>query len=257
MILGIDIGNTSISVAILKGKQVLHVNTIDVNVKKNELHRQLDKYTKRYLKNRAKLVRGIICSVVPKKTRVVEQYVLQKFKIPVHVIGRDVDVPIVNNYTDQKQVGQDRLVGAYAVKKIFGSPAIIVDFGTATTFDVVNRKGEYAGGIIVPGVRLSAESLFSKTALLPRVEHISAPKHLIGRNTQESILSGIFNGYGAMCTGLIEDIRREIKNNPQIILTGGYTQVMKRFIKVKISKIERHLVFKGIAFLHKDCPSSP
>lgn len=254
MIIAFDIGNTAISLALLKGKRVLHVDTIDINVKRDELYRQIDSYIKHHLSDLYRVDRGIICSVVPKKTRAIQRYVAKKLQVPVSVIGQDVNVPIVNNYTDKKQVGQDRLVGAYAVKKMFGSPAIIVDFGTATTFDLVNDKGEYDGGIIVPGVRLSAESLFSKTALLPRIEHINAPKHLIGRNTQESILSGIFYGYGAMCTGLIDEIQHQTQRKPKIILTGGYTQVMKRFIKAKISKIDRHLVFKGIAFLHQDCP---
>ena len=123
--------------------------------------------------------------------------------MPVDIIGRDIVVPIKNRYKNPKQVGQDRLVGAYGAMKIYGCPLIVVDLGTAITFDVISPKGEYLGGAIVPGIRLSAESLFLKTALLPHIE-IQAPRHIIGKTTQESMLSGLFYGYGSLCRGIID-----------------------------------------------------
>ena len=138
-------------------------------------------------------------------------------------------MPMENNY-NPKQIGQDRLVGAYAAKVLYGFPAIIIDFGTATTFDVVNGKGEYDGGLIVPGIRLSTETLFQKTALLPRIENIQAPKNLVGKNTQDSILSGLFYGYGTMSSGLIDLIEKKIKGKAKVIITGGYTSLMKKYI---------------------------
>src|SRR6185503_4775114 len=111
----------------------------------------------------------VICSVVPKYLKIGESEIKRRYgKSPV-VIGRQISVPIKNNYRNKSQVGQDRLVGAYAAERLYGAPAIIVDFGTAITFDVVSAHGDYDGGIIVPGIRLSAESLFRKTALLPEV----------------------------------------------------------------------------------------
>jgi type III pantothenate kinase len=126
---------------------------------------------------------------------------------------------------------------------------VIIDLGTAVTFDVVNARGDYEGGMIVPGIMMSAESLFHKTALLPKIQEIQAPKQLIGRDTQQSILSGLFHGYGAMCNGLIDDITRQLKCKPKVIVTGGYTNLMKKYIKNRMTCIDNHLVFKGIYLL--------
>ena len=156
--------------------------------------------------------------------------------------------PIKNRYKNPKQVGQDRLVGAYGAMKIYGCPLIVVDLGTAITFDVISPKGEYLGGAIVPGIRLSAESLFLKTALLPHIE-IQAPGHIIGKTTQESILSGLFYGYGSLCRGFIDLISQQIKSKPKVVMTGGHTGLMKKFVSPKIRIIDEDLVFKGIYFL--------
>ena len=106
-------------------------------------------------------------------------------QISVRIIGKDIHVPMVNKYKNPKQVCQDRLVGAYAARMLYGEPLIVIDLGTAIAFDVVSAKGEYLGGVIVPGLRLSAESLFTKTALLPEID-IKAPQSPIGRTTQVS-----------------------------------------------------------------------
>ena len=167
-------------------------------------------------------------------------------------MGKDVIVPLINRYRNPRQVGQDRLVGAYAALKFYGAPVIVIDFGTAITFDVVSKRREYLGGIIVPGIRLSAESLFHKTALIPRID-IVKPGPLIGKDTQESVLSGIFYGYGAMSRGLIELIAKKFKGDkPKVIVTGGYTAQMKKYIASQITKIDRYLVFKGLFLLWEE-----
>ena len=191
----------------------------------------------------------VICSVVPDVLSAVVKIVKKKSGINPVVVGKNITVPIKNNYRIPSQVGQDRLVVAYAAKALYGAPAIVIDFGTAITFDVISRKGEYEGGMILPGIQLSAESLFQKTALLPRIDTIKPPKNLIGKNTQESILSGLFNGYGAMSAGLIDAIAKEIGGNPKVIVTGGYTHLMKKFISHKIHAIDPQLIFKGLARL--------
>ena len=165
------------------------------------------------------------------------------------VVGRDIKVPIKNLYRKAYQVGQDRLVGAYGAKILYGTPAIIIDFGTATTFDVVSKKGEYLGGVIVPGLRLSIESLFEKTALLPKVK-IQRPEGVIGKDTKNSILSGISYGYGSLCDGMIELISKQIKQKPVVIITGGYSALIKEFIK-RFDYIDKSLVFKGMYFSYQ------
>ena len=168
--------------------------------------------------------------------------------MPVALIGRDIVVTIKNQYKNPKEVGQDRLVGAFGAMKIYGCPLIVVDLGTAITFDVISPKGEYLGGSIDPGIRLSAESLFLKTALLPHIE-IQSPRSIIGKTTRESILSGLFYGYGSLCRGLIDLISQQLKHSPKVVMTGGHTQLMKKFVSPKIRIIDEDLVFKGIYFL--------
>ena len=242
MLLAIDIGNTTIGFAVIhKAGRIESVIVIDTDAKINKIKAVVAKILKAQKINKA-----VICSVVPKVSKILEN--ILKKSIPVDIIGRDILVPINNRYKNPKQVGQDRLVGAYGAMKIYGWPLIVVDLGTAITFDAISSKGEYLGGAIVPGIRLSAESLFLKTALLPHIE-IQAPRRIIGKTTQESILSGLFYGYGSLCRGFIDLISRQMKVKPKVVMTGGHTQLMKKFVSPKIRIIDEDLVFKGIYFL--------
>jgi len=242
MLLAIDIGNTTIGFAVIhKTGHIVTVVTIDTDTKANKIKAVVAKILRAHVISRA-----VICSVVPKASKALED--ILKKNVPVDIIGRDMVVPIKNCYKNPKQVGQDRLVGAYGAMKIYGRPLIVVDLGTAITFDVISSKGEYLGGAIVPGIRLSAESLFLKTALLPRIE-IQAPRQIIGKTTQESILSGLFYGYGSLCRGFIDLISQQMKVKPKVVMTGGHTRLMKKFVSPKIRIIDENLVFKGIYFL--------
>jgi type III pantothenate kinase len=260
VMLAIDIGNTSISFGVFKGRRIVMQEGIPTGVSiprfkfneardKRQLEKRLGIVFQGIHSRYPGIARVVTCSVVPEALRAVQTGVLRHLRVKPLVVGKDIEVPLKNNYRDPRQVGQDRLVVAYAAKYLYGQPLIVIDFGTATTFDVVSPRGDYEGGIIVPGIRLSAESLFQKTALLPRIEHIQRPKDLIGKDTEGSILSGIFNGYGAMCCGLIDRIARRMRETPKVIVTGGYTDIMKDFISSKIDKIDPCLVFKGMAFL--------
>ncbi len=249
MLLAIDIGNTTVTLAIMKGRRVVQRHSLETSGLPTELKKTLN----RIKRNFPPLSDVILCSVVPKTLKIIDRALRRHLKITPLVIGKDIKVPIKNNYRDPRQVGQDRLVCAYAAKRLYGSPVIIVDFGTAITFDVISKQGHYQGGIIVPGIRLSVESLFQKTALLPRINAIKGPKALVGKDTQESILSGIFFGYGSMCCGLIDHIAKGLKGKPQVIVTGGHTHLMRKFIAKKITKIDKDLVFKGMAMLCVKC----
>lgn len=251
MLLAIDIGNTIIHLALMKDKRIVKRFSIETRLSSLKLKSELKGILKQVKKKDKALKNIIICSVVPKTLKVVERKIQKICKLRPQVIGRDIRVPIANRYFKPQEVGQDRLVGAYGVKMLYGYPAIVIDFGTAITFDVVSKKGAYEGGMIVSGIRLSAESLFHKTALLPRIDRIKAPRHLVGKTTQESILSGIFHGYGAMCDGLIKLISLEIKGRPKVILTGGYTDLVRKFISQKNYTVDNDLVFKGLSLLLK------
>jgi len=247
--LAVDIGNTTTSFGVLKGKRVVATGEIETRLRRSKLRRAISGLIREFKKD-FWFEGCIICSVVPPVLNTVKAAIQKSTEVKALVVGREIIVPLVNRYRNPKQVGQDRLVGAFAAMKLYGLPAIVIDFGTAITFDVVSARKEYLGGIIVPGVRLSAESLFQKTALIPRVDVVK-PGALIGKDTQESVLSGIFYGYGAMSRGLITLLQKKLRAKPKVIVTGGYTPQMRKHIAVQITKIDRHLVFKGLYLLWK------
>ncbi len=251
MILTVDIGNTTIAFGTVDKGVLRRIWRVDTSTEKNALTKEINKAFKAIIKYKKLLKLAVICSVVPDATNIVEQLVIKTFKIKVKVIGRDVEVPIKNRYRNPAQVGQDRLVGAWAGLKSYGSPLIVIDLGTAITFDVINAKEEYIGGAIVPGLRLSAESLFLKTALLPNIA-IKAPKSVIGQTTQDSILSGLFYGYGFLCQGFIQAMSKNLHPVPKVVMTGGHTHLMAQFIASNVRIIDEHLVHKGMYLLVQD-----
>ncbi|MFH1359558.1 MAG: type III pantothenate kinase [Candidatus Omnitrophota bacterium] len=247
MILAVDIGNSTIAIAVVQNCKVIKRKTVDSTLKPLRLNAQLNKAIAVFKKDIRLCERIYICSVVPQMTKTVCA-VLSKCAFPKPVvIGKDIKVPIKNKYRRPSQVGQDRLVCAFAAKRLYGTPCIVVDLGTAITFDVISKKGEYLGGLIIPGLKMSLESLFNKTALLPRVE-IRKPKELIGKDTKSSILSGIFHGYGVLSDGLIHQISKEIKGKPVVVATGGFTDLIKIFSR-NISLIDKDLSLKGMSLV--------
>ncbi len=160
------------------------------------------------------------------------------------VLGKDAAVPIKNLYKRKREVGQDRLVNAFAARELYGAPAVVIDFGTAVTFDIVSRKGEYLGGLIMPGIKMSLASLYEKTALLPRVK-LKAAKDIIGKDTVNSIRGGILFGLGAMCDGLVARYKKNLGRNLKVIATGGNARLIKRYAK-SIQVVDEDLTLKGL-----------
>ncbi len=248
-LLAVDIGNTTISLGLVQDQRVLKSWRIESSLQPSDLQRRLKSAVQALGKSPYPPGAVVICSVVPHLTGRLRSVLSAALKVKALTIGRDIKVPIINRYRNPGQVGQDRLVCSFAAE-LYGTPLIVIDFGTAITFDVVSAKREYLGGIIVPGIRLSAEALWKKTALLPKVR-IKAPRELIGRDTKGSILSGIFYGYGALCDGLIERIAEALDSKPHIILTGGYSRLMSKFISQKINVVDEDLIFKGMGLLFR------
>lgn len=242
MLLAIDIGNTNISLGIFKGAKLIRSFSIPT---KN--------YNLRILKRklgRADIDDAVICSVVPKLTKVV-QHSLKKLTVKTsYIIGKDLIVPIKNHYRNPKQLGKDRLVNAYAAAKLYGAPAIIIDAGTCITFDLVSKNNEYLGGLIFPGVGILLTSLHEKTALLPLIK-IAKPKKLIGTDTKSSILSGIVFGIAALCKELIGKIKQYSGKNTYVIATGGDIGLINKYSKLKI-KINRNLTLEGINLIYNN-----
>jgi type III pantothenate kinase len=153
-------------------------------------------------------------------------------------------VPIINRYRTPREVGVDRLVNALAAHRRYRRAVIVIDFGTAITFDFVSKKGEYLGGVIAPGIETSLEALFQKTALLPRIR-MAKPRSVMGRDTVESIRAGCAYGIGGLCDRVVEEIRRHYRSKPLVIATGGYARFMRRYSR-SIQKIDGCLTLHGI-----------
>ncbi|HEX6208447.1 MAG TPA: type III pantothenate kinase [Actinomycetota bacterium] len=166
----------------------------------------------------------VVASVVPSATSALREMVRRYFGFRPLIVepGVKTGIPVLTD--NPKEVGADRVLNAVAAVELHGSPAVIVDFGTATTFDAVSDKGEYVGGVIAPGVQISAAALYEHTARLPRVELV-APSSVIGKSTVESVQSGIMYGYASMVDGVVERIAKEL-GEPTVIATGGLAPVM-------------------------------
>ncbi|MCM8783363.1 MAG: type III pantothenate kinase [Candidatus Omnitrophica bacterium] len=212
MLLTIDIGNTNISYGVFRQENLIRKGRI-LTESKDYL-----KYLKKFPWKEIKDI--VICSVVPGGLKRIKKDLQKFFSKKPFILGENILVPIKNLYKKPKEVGQDRLVNAYAGYFFYGGNLVVVDFGTAVTFDVVSKKGEYLGGMIFPGLKTSLEALCTKAALLPKKMNFEIPKGLIGVSTKESILSGIFNGFLAM-TRQLTQLLKEKEGIEKVVFTGG------------------------------------
>ena len=159
-------------------------------------------------------------------------------------------MPIKNLYRNPKQVGQDRLVNAYAAVKLYGAPLIVVDFGTAVTFDIISKNKAYLGGMILPGMRISLDILAERAALLPKIK-LNRPKEFIGRDTKSSMTSGIVYGLAALTDALAVKIKQRIGRNALVIGTGGNIGLIFRYCKA-IDKVRGDLTIQGLSMLYRE-----
>lgn len=202
----------------------------------------------------------VIASVVPKLGKSLRRALPRLLGVKTLLIGKDLQVPIENKYRDPKQVGIDRLVNAYAAYQARRGSAVIIDFGTATTLDAVSAKGEYLGGVIAPGIEISLEALFERTALLPKTNLRHVGKAVIGRDTVESIRIGCSVGIGGLCDRLASKIKKRLGPKTCVIATGGYAEFIKNYC-TSIDLIDPYLTVRGIfltylaSFSKKICAS--
>jgi len=250
MFIAVDIGNTNVTIGVFKDFNVLRSFKFETGLLKTS------KKCAALIKDKLSLflppkedVEGVYaCSVVPSLNNNIRSILKPIFKSKVNVVGEDINAPVMNRYRIPSQVGQDRLINAYAGLKLYGAGLIIVDFGTAITFDVVSKKSEYLGGLIVPGLKLMQECLNKKTALLPYVE-LSRPMEIIGRDTVSSIRSGLVYGVASLCDGVIERLMNKECKGYKVISTGGDVELIKPYSS-RISNIENFLILKGLRLIH-------
>jgi type III pantothenate kinase len=239
--IAIDIGNTNIHIGIFLGSSIVKRLRINTYASRPAIYKALKKSLICYKSHATK---AIISSVVPCTVNKIKNTIKNILGIEPLVLGKDLQVPIKNLYDRPGQVGHDRLVNAYACKELYGVPAIVIDFGTATTFDYLNKKGQYEGGIITPGINITLDALAEKTALLPKI-NLKKPKKLIGKDTKDSMRSGVINGLTCMCDGLVEKIIKERKIQPIVIATGGLADIFCPY-SMHINKIDKDLTLKGL-----------
>jgi len=188
-----------------------------------------------------------LASVVPPLTPVLVALARQYLGHEPLVIGPGVETGMPILYEPPSDVGADRIVNGVAAFAAYGGPVVVVDFGTATTFDVITRRGEYAGGVICPGIGISADALFQRAARLPRVD-VCHPGRVVGRSTVSSMQSGLFFGYAAMCEGLIARIRAEIGAPARVVATGGLAEVLASEIP-SIEAVDPVLTLTGLRLI--------
>ncbi len=166
------------------------------------------------------------------------------------VVQENLEIPIVNRYSNPAEVGADRLVNAFAALKKYGAPLIVVDFGTATTFDVIDASGAYLGGSIYPGIKVSLDALVGNTSKLPRVE-IEPPAKVVGDNTVASIQSGIVYGYCGAVIHMLKLIRRELGVEAKAVATGGLSGMIGRQTGA-FAEIDKSLTLDGLAMIYQE-----
>jgi type III pantothenate kinase len=233
MLLTIDIGNTNLTLGLYEGSQLgAHWRLA------TDHNRMPDEYGLQFLgllQNAGKTLNDIhgisLASVVPPLTGRVVQACREYLKQEPLVVDAGVKTGIKVRYDDPKAVGADRICDAVAVLKLYGGPACVVDFGTATTFNAITKDGEYLGGAITAGVNLAAESLFTRAAKLPRID-LQRPPSVIGRNTIHAMQSGLLFGYVSMVEGMVVRFKAELGSGMKVIATGGMAEVIARETQV-------------------------
>ena len=251
MLLGFDVGNTNIVLGVYQHKELLK-------------HWRLSTFPYRTADEYGMLLMDlfghagiafqdvkalIISSVVPPLMLALEQMAKNYFNLSPLIIGPGIKTGMPIKYENPREIGADRIVNAIAGHALYGSPLIIVDFGTATTFCVISAHGEYLGGAIAPGINISTEALFIRAAKLPRVELVKPPT-VIGKNTVNSMQSGILYGFVGQVDEIVRRIRKELGENPFVLATGGLAELMARESST-INEIDPLLTLKGLQIIYE------
>jgi type III pantothenate kinase len=253
MLLAIDIGNTNITMGLYKDKSLGPRWRLAT-----DHERMPDEYGILLVNlfNHAGTVVGdvdgvAIASVVPQLTGTFEQVCRKYLGRRALVVDADTNTGVDIKYEDRRQVGADRVVDAVAAFQLYGGPACIVDFGTATTFDAISARGEYLGGAIAPGITIAADALFQRTAKLPRVD-LQRPPAAIGRNTVHSLQSGLLFGYVSLVEGMVARFRQELGPQMKSVGTGGLAELIAAETR-SIQILAPWLTLEGLRIIYDMC----
>lgn len=256
MLLALDIGNTNITIGLFDGAKLRHQWRLNSDTKKSVDDYAVD-IIELFLTDKIDClkVRGcIIASVVPTLTaRIVEamkKFLSEDIAQKIMIVGEgktrlNIEIALKN----KSEVGFDRLINAIAGFKKFGGNLIIIDLGTATTFDVIDNDGKYLGGVIAPGINLSLKALHDMTAQLPRI-NIKPQKNVIGKSTVEAMNSGVYFGYISLLEGMIVKIENELGCKTTHIITGGLAEIFKDAVRNSIQHHEPNLTLEGLKIVY-------
>jgi len=250
MLLAIDIGNTSTILGAFEGDELRATWHMATNI-----HHMADEYAALLLNllhhqrlDTSDIKEVALCSVVPPLIATFEELFQRYFHLVPLVVGAGVKTGVRIRMDNPREVGADRIVNAASAHHLYGGPIIITDLGTATTFDVVSKEGDYMGGAIAPGIVTATEALFMRAAMLPRVE-LTHPKQAIGTNTITAMQSGIIFGYVGLIEGMVARIQQELGEKARVVATGGYAELMAKETAV-IDVVNLNLTLIGLRLIY-------
>ena len=242
MIIVGDIGNTEVKICFfyngLKKKYLFKTDSLNKKIIRNKFN---------FLRKKIYLKNAIISSVVPKTFSQIEKIFYNLYKVNCVELKKLNLTRLINIKVNKKEIGSDRLANAISVMSK-NKNFIVVDFGTATTFDVI-KKNNYLGGVIAPGVTLSLDNLIKKASLIPNIE-LHKSKSIIGKNTEQAVLSGFFWGYNGLINGIISKIKKKTNQKYKIVFTGGLAHLFNKDIKDKVT-IDKNLTINGLIKVSK------
>jgi len=251
MLLAVDIGNTHLVLGLYKNKELLHHWRIDSNANRTvDDYGHLINYMLERATGQAKVSGVVIGSVVPMLSYVFDKLAKRYFGIQACLLDGTADLGISYEVdTPPQQIGADRIANVLAVRERYHTNCLVVDVGTATTFDLISENGAYLGGVISPGIRICADALIEKAAMLPKVE-IEAPDHVVGKDTRTMMQSGIF--YGAICQidGIVERIKKEWGVSCKVIATGGFVNMLANYSR-QMDTVDPNLTLDGLRIAYE------
>jgi type III pantothenate kinase len=251
MLLAIDVGNSNIVVGVFDGERLVadfRLRT-DAHATGDELGLTVTGLLRSRHVEPGSITGVVVSSVVPTLSRAIEGLAQIFFGLTPMVVGPGVRTGMRILYDDPRQVGADRIVNAIAAYRRYGGPAVLVDFGTATTFDAISAQGEYLGGAIAPGMLISLEALVARAAKLSRVDLV-APSSVIGRTTTASMQAGMVFGYVGLIEGLVSRMRRELGQGTRVIGTGGIAELIASETDC-IEVVDQRLTLDGLRLIHE------
>lgn len=250
MLLAVDIGNTNTVMGLFVDDRLIQdwrVRT-EVNVTIDEFAILIRSLFAGCALPMQDVRQVIISCVVPPMLNTVERLCEKYFDVTPLIVGPGIRTGMPIFYDNPKEVGADRIVNAVAAYDAFNHATIVVDFGTATTFDYISERGEYMGGVITPGIVISCEALFHKASKLPRVEIFARPSTILAKNTIASMNAGIVFGYAGLVEGIIKRMKREVKTDPKVVATGGLATLIASECPA-IEHVDDYLTLKGLKLI--------